>query len=203
MQQLLVSIVMPAYNAEAYIALAIDSVLRQTWQNFELIIMDDGSQDETPNLIRQYASQDKRIRPVFNAKNLGVAESRNRGLRLSQGDYIAFLDSDDIWRPQKLEKQLQLAQTTGAAILYSSYALIDEKGKKKCNDYMVPSQVDYPSLLKCNVIGCSTVLLSREVAKRYHFERQYYHEDYRQCYGVSDEDTGRWKPGTPSADRNA
>ncbi|MBQ5628450.1 MAG: glycosyltransferase family 2 protein [Ruminococcus sp.] len=96
----LVSVIMPAYNAEPYIEEAIRSVLNQTVRDLELIVIDDTSTDRTRDIIRAIAHEDRRVRPYFNEKNLGVAKTRNRGLELCHGRYVALLDSDDYWKPQ-------------------------------------------------------------------------------------------------------
>ena len=91
---------------------------------------------------------------------------------------MALLDSDDIWLPEKLEKQLALAEKTGAGLLYTSYGIMDVQEKAVRADYLVPETVDFKSLLGENVIGCSTVMLKGELVKKFHFERNFYHEDY-------------------------
>ena len=106
----LVSIIMPAYNSEVYLESAICSILGQTYQNWELFILDDGSSDLTLKIAEEYCRIDNRVKLIKNACNLGVAETRNRGLDLCQGDYIAFLDSDDRWYPNKLVVQIQHMQ---------------------------------------------------------------------------------------------
>ena len=103
----LISVIMPAYNAERFIEQAIRSVQRQTVCNWELIVVDDCSADKTAEQIRQLATEDMRIIPVYSEMNHGAAESRNIALRQCRGEFIALLDADDIWRPQKLEKQLE------------------------------------------------------------------------------------------------
>ena len=103
----LVSVIMPAYNAEKYIEQAIRSVQKQTVRSWELIVVDDCSTDKTAEQIRLLAAEDIRIIPVYSETNHGAAESRNIALRRCRGEFIALLDADDIWRPQKLEKQLE------------------------------------------------------------------------------------------------
>lgn len=106
----LVSVIMPAYGAEAYIEEAIASVQAQTYENWELLVLEDCSPDRCAQIVEDMAREDSRIRLLRNEKNMGVARTRNRGLDLCRGDYVAFLDSDDLWRPQKLQKQLALAK---------------------------------------------------------------------------------------------
>ncbi len=173
----MVSVIMPAYNAGSFIAAAIQSVLNQTVMDLELIVIDDGSQDDTLRIVRETAMADLRVRCCPNDRNMGTACSRNRGLELSRGQYVAFLDSDDIWRPQKLEMQIRQMEASGADLVYSSYAVMDEEGKQ-CRDFLVPGTIDLEGLLKENVIGCSTVIMRRALAERFRFRTDYYHEDY-------------------------
>lgn len=174
----LVSVIMPAYNAERFIEAAVRSVMSQTVTDWELLILDDGSKDTTAAIAAKLASEDTRIRFLPNEANMGVAKTRNRGLDLCRGQYVALLDSDDIWLPEKLEKQLALAEKTGADLIYCSYGIMDEHGAKARQDYLVSDRATMKSLLRENIIGCSTVLLSRQVVDRYRFEERFYHEDY-------------------------
>ena len=106
----LVSVVMPAYNAERFIAKAIESVLNQTIQDFELIVVDDCSKDATASIAEEYSVRDSRVKLLKNEQNLRVAGTRNRALEVCRGEYVALLDSDDIWYPDTLEKQIALAK---------------------------------------------------------------------------------------------
>lgn len=178
MQKPLVSIVMPAYNAAKFIRETIASVQAQTDTDWELLVIDDGSKDETVEIVTALAKEDPRIRLLQNEKNMGVAKTRNRGIELASGEYIALLDSDDLWYAEKLEKQSSLAALTGAEIIYCSYAMIDEAGKEKHAPFIVPEKTDYKKMLISSVISCSTVLMRAEMAKKYHFDETFYHEDY-------------------------
>lgn len=176
-RQPLVSVIMPAYNAEKYIGEAIASVCVQTYENWELLILDDGSADRTAEIAQAYAQRDARIRVLRNPQNMGVARTRNRGFDLARGEWIALLDSDDRWRAQKLEKQLTLAVHSGSRLLYTSYALFAD-AEREMRVYRVPQSVDYRRLLGENVIGCSTVLLHRSLLERLRFREDVFHEDY-------------------------
>ena len=173
----LVSVIMPAYNAEKYIAEAIQSVISQTYPNWELIILDDGSTDGTAGIAESFAKSDHRIHSLQNPQNMGVARTRNRGFDLANGEWIALLDSDDIWHRDKLEKQLTAAKETDAEILYASYALFAD-GESGKTEYHVPARTNYSHMLKENVIGCSTVLLRKTMLNNYRFRADVYHEDY-------------------------
>ena len=175
---MLVTVIMPAYNAASYIEAAIRSVMAQTHTAWELLVIDDGSSDDTCAIVERLAAEDARVRLLRNPQNCGVATTRNRGLELCTGAYAAFLDSDDVWHPEKLERQVQMAQEQQADLVYTSYAIVDGEGHPCKRPYLVPAQVDFTALLKENVIGCSTVLLSAAVAQRYRFLSDFYHEDY-------------------------
>ena len=176
-KELLVSVIMPACNSENYIAEAITSVLEQTVKNLELIVIDDGSTDGTRNIVEAFVRKDPRVRLVVNEDNLGVAKSRNYGLELSCGQYTALLDSDDYWNKDFLEKMIARASQTDADIVYCSYTLVDESGKKICNDFLVPEQATYEYSLIRSVITCSTVLLTKKMVETYRFPYGIYHED--------------------------
>ena len=177
-KQPLVSVIIPAYNAETYIEEAIRSVQRQTVKDWELIVIDDGSRDSTCDRIEMLAAEDPRILFVRNEQNMGTAKTRNRGLELSRGTYVALLDSDDVWYSEKLEKQLTLIEREAADIVYTSYALVEDGKKHRRSNYYVPATVTFRELLRQNVIGCSTVLLRKSALKDHYFDSAYYHEDY-------------------------
>lgn len=174
----LVSVIMPAYNCERFIEAAITSVVNQTYDNWELIIIDDGSTDSTCSIAESFSNEDKRIRIVKNPINMGVAKTRNRGFDLANGDYIALLDSDDLWCNDKLDKQIDLAEKTAADVVYCSYAIIDENGNKRCDDFIVSATTDYSEMLVRTTVNCSTALLSRNIVDNYRFRTDYYHEDF-------------------------
>ena len=180
----LVSVIMPAYNAEKYIEEAIMSVINQSYKNWQLLVIDDGSQDSTPAIVKALAEKDHRIQLHINEKNMGVAKTRNKGFDMAEGDYVALLDSDDIWLPEKLEKQIKLAQKSGAEIIYTSYEIIDTEGNKCKGDYIVKPVTNYKDLLEENNIGCSTMLLHKKICDIYRFNNEYAHEDYVFCLEI-------------------
>ena len=177
-QMPLVSVIMPAYNSETYIKSAIRSVQAQTVDNWELLVLEDGSKDSTPEIVAKLAAEDERIRLLPNEKNMGPARTRNRGMDLCTGKYIAFLDSDDIWYPDKLEKQLALAEEYEADIMYCSYAIVDSQGKSRSADFIVPPQADLKYMLVKSVFSCSTAMLRRSSVGDSRFPVDFYHEDY-------------------------
>ena len=175
--QPLVSVIMPAYNAEKYIEEAVRSVISQTYPNWELLILDDCSADRTAELAKALADLDSRIRLLRNPQNMGVAKTRNRGFSLAKGEWVALLDSDDVWHSDKLEKQLLTAAETGADIIYCSYSMMNENGMH-ISDFIVPKATSYDDMLKESVLSCSTVVLRRSILDFHRFSSDYYHEDY-------------------------
>lgn len=172
----LVSIIMPAYNAEKYIEEAIQSVLKQTYTNWELIIVNDCSNDKTEQIIKKYREQDERIKVHSLSENHGVANARNIALQNAVGRYIAFLDSDDIWLHEKLEKQIDFMKVNNYVFTYHQYrhfASSDKVGEI----VKIPSQLDYKNALKGNSIGCLTVCLDKSKIKPFIMPAQR-HEDY-------------------------
>ena len=172
----LVSIIMPAYNAEKLISDSINSVLSQTYKNFELIVIDDYSQDQTSQVVENFILKDKRVKLIKNIKNKGVAETRNTGLNHAKGDFVAFLDSDDKWVEDKLEKQLAvLKERNDVDVVYGSYYRFNSDGVK--NVVKVPNLLDKKKLLKGNPIGNLTAIYN---FKKYPEIRQKKigHEDY-------------------------
>lgn len=173
-----VSVIMPAYNAARFVETAIRSVMAQTLTQWELLVLDDGSQDDTCAIVSCLAAEDPRIHLIPNEKNMGVAETRNRGFELCRGEYVALLDSDDLWLPEKLQQQVEKMERENADFSYCAYNIIDVDGNIAKSDYHVPQYVDFDGLLRENVICCSTVMLRRELTKTHRFDEQYYHEDY-------------------------
>ncbi|HOT22718.1 MAG TPA: glycosyltransferase family 2 protein [Sedimentibacter sp.] len=142
----LISIIMPAYNCEKYVEEAINSVLAQSYRNWELIVIDDGSVDNTRNIITEYLQNDFRISLLSNEKNIGVSAARNRGIDFAKGKWIAFLDSDDMWTPYKLEKQIEAVEENNAEFIFTGSAYINEEGKPYKGIFEVPEKVSYKRL---------------------------------------------------------
>lgn len=174
-----VSVVMPAYNAEKYIEAAIQSVLRQTWTEFELLVIDDGSQDSTAEIAERLAAGDERIAVLRGAENAGVSASRNRGVAQAGGKWIAFLDSDDLWREDKLERQLALLERHPDAVLsYTAAAFMDESGRMYSYVMAAEAETVYETLLRKNLLSCSSVMVRRDVMLRHPMGGDRMHEDY-------------------------
>ena len=146
----LVSIIMAAYNAEKTIEQAINSVLNQTYTNFELLVVNDCSKDGTVESVKSIAATDGRVRLISNEKNSGVSYTRKHGLEEANGSWIAILDSDDAWAPEKLEKQIELQNRTNADLLFTGSTFMDSDGQ--LNDWYLhaPAEITYRQLLKQN-----------------------------------------------------
>lgn len=175
---MLVSVVIPVYNAERFIGQTIESVQAQTYQEWELIIVDDCSSDHSWKIVQSYVRKDSRIKTIKLEKNSGVAIARNSGIKQAKGKYIALLDSDDIWLEDKLERQVALAEKRTASIVYCSYDFIDEKGEQIKKPFIVPEVTSYKSMLSSSVISCSTALIDSDLLKQHLFNPGFYHEDY-------------------------
>lgn len=159
----LVSVIIPLYNSANYITPTIKSVLSQTYQNFEIILVDDYSKDNTFDVVSEFTKKDNRIKYFKQPVNKGAAEARNRGMDEATGQYIAFLDSDDLWNQDKLEKQLSFMKERNASFVYCAYDWVDEnenliKGKVK-----IKSQVEYKDLLTKTLISTPTVIFDRYI----------------------------------------
>ena len=158
----LVSIITPSYNSSKFIKDCVASVFSQTYKNWEMIIVDDCSKDNSKEIISELSTKDKRIKSIFLEKNVGAAEARNAAIRQSKGKYVAFLDSDDLWNPKKLEKQLSFMYENEIAFSYTTYQFMSEDGEDLSNIISAPEKMTYHSYLKNTIIGCLTVIIDRE-----------------------------------------
>ena len=156
----LISVITPTYNCAAFIGQTIESVQAQTYANWEMIIVDDCSTDDTRQVVARYASEDPRIRYTCLAQNAGEASERTEAMRLAEGEYMAFCDSDDLWYPEKLEKQLRFMQQNGYAFTCTMYEQIDEDGALTGRQIRVVKKTDYNRLLLDCPVGNSTVMYS-------------------------------------------
>jgi len=173
----LVSIITPMYNAEKTIAQTVESVLAQTYTDWEMIIIDDCSTDHSAEIVLGYRKKDQRIHYYKKKKNSGAAQARNSAIRKAKGDYLAFLDSDDIWKPRKLERQINFMKATGTEFCYTACGIIDKNGKMAGKDRLVPEKVTYASLLKGNSVPCLTAVVERKCFKGIRIP-DVPHEDY-------------------------
>ena len=157
----LISVIIPYYKKKEYIISSINSVLNQTYKNLEIIIIYDDLNKEDLNLLKKIKKKDKRIKIYINKKNLGAGRSRNKGVKLSKGIFVAFLDSDDLWKKNKLKKQIFFMKKNGINASHTSYTIINSNnkiiGSRNAKD------MSYKQLLKSCDIGLSTVVLKKEI----------------------------------------
>lgn len=175
-----VSVIIPAYNADSYIANAVYSALEQEDMpegSIEVLVINDCSPDDTDAVMEQFAN-DPSVTYLKNEHNLGVAETRNRGIRLAQGRYVAFLDADDWWEPDKLAAQLRLLEESGAPLCCSGRALHEADGTPTGRVIGVPQRITYDELLHTNTIPCGSVVLRTAIAREFYMSHAELHEDY-------------------------
>ena len=172
----IVSVVMPAYHCEATINKAIESVLKQQVE-LELIIINDCSGDGLDRIMESYADNPVIIY-VKNERNLGAAKSRNKGIAMAKGRYVAFLDADDWWTEDKLKKQISQMEESGAVLCCTARELVTPDGKLTGRVIPVKKEITYRQLLHQNSINCSSVLVKTEVIQQYEMEHEDSHEDY-------------------------
>jgi len=173
----LVSIITPSYNSEKFISETIKSVLNQTYDNWEMIIVDDCSSDNSNEIIKEYSKKDGRIKLIKLEKNSGPAVARNRAIKEAKGRYIAFLDSDDLWMPNKLEKQVEFMKKNNLAFTYSSYYLIDEENHD-IGLFNAPERISYRSMLKTCSVGCLTAIYDTNVLGKIYMPNIIKRQDY-------------------------
>lgn len=159
----LVSIIMPSYNCERFIRQSIESVINQTYNNWELLIQDDCSTDNTRDIIKEFAANDNRIKYEVNAKNSGAAVTRNNAITRSTGPWLAYLDSDDLWVPDKLEKQLRFMKENKCNACFSRYEHINTEGKSLGVQAKVKKRVTHTDLLIHDWFGCLTVIHKQDL----------------------------------------
>lgn len=164
--QNLVSIIMPNYNCVRFIAQTIESVLAQTYTNWELLIVDDCSTDGSYEIALDYARKDSRIKVLRNERNSGAAVSRNRAIEAASGEYVAFLDSDDLWLPEKLEHQLRFMQENDCDFCFTEYEHIDEEGLFLNKTANVIHHLTYRKMLLHCWPGCLTVVYKQDLENK-------------------------------------
>ena len=158
----LVSIIIPTYNCSRFIAETIKSVQAQTYKNWEMLIVDDCSTDNTKDIVEEYQKADPRIQYYCLPKNSGAAEARNEALRRAKGRWIAFLDSDDLWKPEKLERQIKFMEDNDYAFSYHEYDEIDEESKPLGIHVSGKKHVGKFDMFACCWPGCLAVMYDRE-----------------------------------------
>lgn len=179
MEKGLVSIITPVYNGERFIRETLDSVLHQTYPDWEMIVVDDGSKDRSAAIVEEYAAKDNRIRLLRQA-NAGSAAARNKGIHCANGQYIALLDADDLWEPSFLESQLKLMKAKDAIVVYASYLCINEKAEVCLRPRKAKPVVTCRQMRRRNYIACLTGLydISRYGKVYLHEELKSLRDDY-------------------------
>lgn len=162
-QQVLVSVITPAHNSALYISDAIESVQRQTLNNWEMFVIDDASSDNTATIVKSYSSKDKRIKYIGLQTNQGPSVARQKGTLLATGRYIAFLDSDDVWYESKLEQQIKFMQDHNCAFSCTAYEQVDEVGRPLGKVITPPQKADYNRVLLDCPVGNSTVVYDTKI----------------------------------------
>ena len=171
MQENLISIITPMYNGEKYVSQTIETVLSQSFPHWEMLIVDDGSQDASPKIVSAYAQRDNRVR-LIQQPNGGSASARNNALRQAKGRYICFLDADDLWDSNFLEEQLNFLKNHQAALVFSSFRRINAQGDPILKPFIVPTRVNYTDLLKTCSISCLTALFDRAKVGEVYFREE-------------------------------
>ncbi|WP_168416802.1 glycosyltransferase family 2 protein [Acinetobacter indicus] len=168
LEGIVVSIITPCFNSEFFLEKTIESIKKQTYKNWELLIIDDCSIDKSKELIENYTLKDSRIKLIRLDKNSGAAVARNRGIEEASGRFIAFLDSDDSWHPEKLDKQVKFMLENDYAFTYTSYHKVNEYDEylSKVN---IPLKTSYNELLKTCVIGCLTAMYDTDKLGKVYF----------------------------------
>ena len=172
-----VSVITPAYNASKFIGETIESVLKQTFQDWEMIIVDDCSTDDTLKIANEFLKKDPRIKIIQNERNSGVAATRNHGLDVAIGDFIAFVDSDDLWLPEKLEKQLKFMEENDVALTYTKYQNYITETKQLGKVIKTPNKMTAKKILGNTAIGCLTVMVNRKKVGDFHMPLLKHTED--------------------------
>lgn len=182
MEDTLVSIVVPIFNKSRFLHETVESVQRQTYRNWELLLVDDCSTDDSLRLARKMAKGDHRIRSLCQEQNQGAARARNRGVQEAQGRFLCYLDADDIWLPEKLERELDFIREKQAGFVFTGYEFADEEGKGLGKIVHVPAEITYEEALKNTTIFTSAVMLDRKIVA----QEDAYMPD------VPSEDTATW-----------
>jgi teichuronic acid biosynthesis glycosyltransferase TuaG len=210
MQLDLVSIITPAYCCADVVGLTISSVLNQTYPNWEMLIIEDFSPDNTRSVLRDLVKRDARLRLIELPCNTGPASARNVGLDHARGRWIAFLDSDDFWLPKKLERSIEFAEQSGSTFIFTGYRRISNNGVQIGRYINVPKSINYRQLLGNTVIATSTVMIDRQGIGNFRMRKTYY-DDFDCWLSILkkgfiahglDEDLMRYRLMTGSVSRN-
>lgn len=170
----LVSIITPAYRAAAFVGASIQSVIAQTYTNWEMLVVDDCSPDNTVEIVRQWSEQDSRVRLIRQPQNGGPAAARNAALQAARGRWIAFLDSDDLWQPEKLALQLKAHRDAGATLSFTEFRRISQDGVAVGRLITVPSRITYSELLGNTAIATSSVIVDKSLTGDFVMKKVFY-----------------------------
>lgn len=173
-----VSVIIPVYNGERYIADTIRSVLEQTYKEIEIVVIDDCSKDNSKKIVEDLCMVHSNIIYCHQEENQGVAVARNIGLEIAKGRFVAFLDSDDIWKADKLEKQMRVMQEKQAGFVFAAIEMMDEDGNERKKKRKIKTEVNYKYLLKNTVIPTSTVVIDRNVVRDFKMPLMRSGQDY-------------------------
>jgi glycosyltransferase involved in cell wall biosynthesis len=175
----LVSIIIPTYNTEKFIRDTLQSVQNQTYQNWEMILVDDASTDKTVSVIEEFAKNDDRIKLFKLEKNSGNGFARNIAVEKASGKYIAYLDADDLWFPEKLEKQIEFLKANNLPFTFSFYDCIDEEGNSLKRRVEAPINLTYSKLFFCNYVGNLTAIYDADYFGKIILEATQKRQDWR------------------------
>jgi glycosyltransferase involved in cell wall biosynthesis len=159
-----VTVIVPTFNSASYIAQSLESIIAQSFGDWECLVIEDFSTDHNADIVGEYSRQDTRVRFFRQERNCGAGSTRNVGIENSTGRYLAFLDSDDLWLPQKLEKQLAFMQATGTPLSYTNFFRVNESCQKTVGHVISPDTISYADLLQSCQIGCSTAVYDTHFA---------------------------------------
>lgn len=173
----IISIITPSYNSEFKLISNINSIRKQSLSNYEHIIIDDNSLKPIPNEVLSEIQNDPKIKLIKRSWNAGPAVTRNRGISEARGKYIAFLDADDIWLPEKLEKQVAFMEETQCPLSYTHYDVVDENGNY-IGSRKSPKELSYEDLIKVNRIGCLTAMYNTEICGKQYMPNILKRQDY-------------------------
>lgn len=173
----LVSVIMPVYNAEKYLEETLDSVLNQTYEDIEIICVDDMSSDGSRDILGKYKEKSKKIKTIYLTENAGVANARNVAIQNAEGRFIAFLDSDDVWIPEKISRQINFMLDNQYEFTFTSYRFIDADSNLMNTIVKAKRELTYNKLLKHNAIACLTVVIDRNYVNDIYMPKTR-HEDY-------------------------
>lgn len=182
MKKVEISIIIPTYNSSKYLEKSIDSVLKQTFKNYEVFIIDDNSSDDTREILKKYENF-KNINLIFNNKKIGAGLSRNKGIKKAKGRFITFLDSDDWWDKEFLEKTIHFIRSNNYDLVYSNFFWTNEKGKI-LSKFLAPPRVEYKDLLVSNPISCLTRMYDTKSLGKVYMPKIKIRQDYVMCLNI-------------------